>query len=89
MAPYDSIPTSSEDLWGVLKSTLIKTTEEVCGWTKKKNFRRETWWWDDGVSKVVGEKRRIWKAWKKGNASKDEYLLPREFLSRLSMLLKR
>ena len=65
----------SDSIWDVLKTTLLKTTEEVFGWTRRKNFRKETWWWDDSISKVVGEKRRVWKAWKKGKASKEEYLV--------------
>ena len=69
------MPTESDAIWDVLKTTLLKTTEEVCGWTKRKNFRKETWWWDDSISKVVGGKRRLWKAWKKGKVSKEEYLV--------------
>ena len=75
LASYDPLPTDSDAIWDVLKTTLLKTTEEVCGWTKRKNFRKETWWWDDSISKVVGGKRRLWKAWKKGKASKEEYLV--------------
>ena len=33
------------------------------------------WGWDGGVSKVVGKKRSLWKAWKKGSVSNDEYLV--------------
>ena len=75
MASYDPLPTDSDAIWDVLKTTLLKTTEEVCGWTKRKNFRKETWWWDDSISKVVGGKRHLWKAWKKGKANKEEYLV--------------
>ena len=75
LASCDTLPTDSDSIWDVLKTTLLKTTEEVCGWTRRKNFRKETWWWDGSISKVVGEKRRVWKAWKKGKASKEEYLV--------------
>ena len=75
LASYDPLPTDSDAIWDVLKTTLLKTTEEVCGWTKRKNFRKETWWWDDSISKVVGGKTRLWKAWKKGKASKEKYLV--------------
>ena len=75
LASYDILPTDSDAIWDVLKTTLLKTTEEVCGWTKRKNFRKETWWWDDSISKVVDGKRHLRKAWKKGKASKEEYLV--------------
>ena len=75
LASCDPLPMDSDSIWDVLKTTLLKTTEEVCGWTRRKNFRKETWWWDDSISKVVGEKRPVWKAWKKGKASKEEYLV--------------
>ena len=72
LASCDPLPMDSDSIWDVLKTTLLKTTEEVCGWARRKNFRKENWWWDDSISKVVGEKRHIWKAWKKGKASKEE-----------------
>ena len=75
LASCDTLPTDPDSVWDVLKTTLLKTTEEVCGWTRRKNFRKDTWWWDDSISKVVGEKRRVWKVWKKGKASKEEYLV--------------
>ena len=64
----------TEEIWIHLKENLLKATEEVCGWTKKKNLRKESWWWDDSVSEAVTKKRRLWKAWKNGGC-KEEYLL--------------
>ena len=62
----------SEEFW---KNGFLRTLEEVCGWIKKRNICKEFWWWDDGVNKVVCEKRYLWKAWKKGVVSEDEYLI--------------
>ena len=60
-------------IWEHLKSSLLNTTEEVCGWTKKRPMRRQTWWWSDAVNSAVKTKRKLWKAWKKGG-SKEEYM---------------
>ena len=35
--------TTTEEIWGKLKTGLLKTTEEVCGTTKPHRWRRETW----------------------------------------------
>ena len=41
--------------------------EEVCGRTKGPPRHSESWWWNDDVGKVVDEKRKLYKAWKKSN----------------------
>ncbi|EDO29120.1 predicted protein, partial [Nematostella vectensis] len=62
-----------EDTWQSLKGSLMGASEKICGYTKKGNWRNQTWWWDDSVSPAIDEKRRLWKVWKKGG-SKQEYL---------------
>ena len=59
LASYGSIPDDFEEseFW----KSVLKTTKEVCGWSKTRNSRKETWWWDDSIRKVVGVKRRMWK----------------------------
>ena len=52
---------------------LLSTTEKTCGWTKKGIWRKQTWWWNEKVSKDLSEKRRLWKLWKAGG-TKDKYL---------------
>ena len=54
---YDSARIGSEEIWGALKYSLLRITEDVCGW--RKNIFKETWWWDDSVSKIVGEKKYL------------------------------
>ena len=53
--------------------TLLDTTNETCGKTKKRHHKRETWWWNDEVKSAIAEKRRCWKAWKQGSG-KEQYL---------------
>ncbi len=62
---------ATEEIWGKLKSSLLKVAEGVCGFTKKHRWRKETWWWNSTVDCAVKEKRRCWKAWKKGGSKED------------------
>ena len=32
---------------------LLETASEVCGLSKKHQWKRETWWWDDKVEEAV------------------------------------
>jgi len=67
------MPSSVEDTWTLLRSSLLDTAEKVCGRTNKRPPRRETWWWNQDVSAAVSRKRRLWKLWMKGG-SKEQYL---------------
>ena len=62
------------NLWGVIKSAMLSTTEKVCGWTRKTQWKKQTWWWNEAVSKAVKEKKLRWKEWKRGDGSKERYL---------------
>ena len=59
----DSATQSSEGIWDHLKSTLNSAAEEVCGYSKNHQWKRETWWWDMKVDEAVKEKRRCFKVW--------------------------
>ena len=59
----DSATQSSEEIWDHLKSTLNSAAEEVCGYSKNHQWKRETWWWDITVDEAVKEKRRCFKVW--------------------------
>ena len=63
------------DCWEEIKSTLLSACDKNCGWTKSTPRRKETWWWDDTVSNAIKLKRKLWKEWKKGTKSKEEYLV--------------
>ena len=43
LASADTIDSSVDEIWSKLKSTLLNTTEEVCGKSKKGAWRKETW----------------------------------------------
>ena len=63
----------TEEIWKQFKSAILGATEETCGQTKNRQQKRVTWWWDDTVSSMITEKRKMWKAWKKGGC-KEDYL---------------
>ena len=59
--------------WNFLRDALLKVTDKVCGWTKKKNWKEQTWWWNESVNELIKDKRTKWKEWKSGG-SKEQYL---------------
>ena len=59
---------SPDALWGSFKVCLTSAAEHVCGMSRKHNWRRETWWWNDEVEAVIKKKRRAFKVWKQGVA---------------------
>ena len=68
--------TSSEqvgNIWSRLKQDLLSATEKTCWWTREGIWRKQTWRWNETVSKDISEKRRLWNLWKTGG-SKDKYL---------------
>ena len=69
-----STPSTDVDTtWTKLKNSLLDTSKEVCGLTKKHHIKRETWRRNGEVENLISEKRRCWKAWKTGG-SKEPYL---------------
>lgn len=63
--------TNVDERWQLLNDSLLKAAHEVCGITKKRTRRRETWWWNKTVNYAVSEKRCLWKAWNKGGSKED------------------
>src|ERR1700690_1474397 len=61
-----------EVVWKELKGCLLGVAEEVCGRTKGPVRHKETWWWNDGCSGVVEEKRRLYGIWQKSKSKKNE-----------------
>ena len=56
-----------------LKTSFLRTTEEVCGTTRPHRWRRETWWWNEHVGEVITAKRQAFKAWKTGKGTRASY----------------
>ena len=44
---------------------MLATADKVCGWTKGKCRHGETWWWDEGVRKVLEDKKERFREWKR------------------------
>ena len=61
------------DIYNNIKAGLLKTTEEVCATTWPHGWRRETWWWNEHVEKVIAAKWKALKAWKNGKGTRASY----------------
>ena len=59
-----------------LKTSLLRTTEEVCGTTRPHRWHRETWWWNEHVGEVITAKRQAFKAWKTCKALEHHTMQP-------------
>ena len=59
-------------LWDSYKECVKSAAVEVCGMSRKNNWRKETWWWNSEVEAVITEKRSAFKEWKRGG-SRTEY----------------
>ena len=57
-----------EDVWKQLKGGLLSAASSVCGHTKRNQWRKQTWWWNQEVNDAIQEKRKCYKAWKKGGS---------------------
>ena len=86
--PGSEATESVEETWCKLKTSLSDTSESVCGRTKGPARRKTTYWWDDSVDVAIKEKRRLWKAWKKGNCTKDKYIAAKRIAKRQVYIAK-
>ena len=50
---------NTEDIWKLSKSTLLISTEEICGNTKKGHQKRVTWWLTNEISAVIEKKAML------------------------------
>ena len=53
------------DVWERYRDCVLATADKVCGWTKGKCRHGETWWWDEGVRKVLEDKKERFREWKR------------------------
>ena len=63
-----------ENMWKMLKESLLEVADEVCGRTKGPPRHRESWWWNKEVGEVIDEKRQLFKIWKKSKKEEDRIL---------------
>ena len=54
-----------EEEWESFKEAVIKCAEEVCGKRRVRvqGIKKGSEWWNDGVKRVLGEKRKIYERW--------------------------
>ena len=45
-----------ESAWSLLKKPLLEAAVVTCGLSKKHQWRRETWWWNNEVDEAIKEK---------------------------------
>ena len=64
---------TTEDIWNIIKTGLLKTIEMVCGTTQSHHWCRETWWWNEHMEKATAVKRKAFKAWKTGKGTRAPY----------------
>ena len=41
-----------------IKSCILDSFDETCGWTKAQQKRKETWWWNDAVESAIKKRRK-------------------------------
>ena len=78
-----------DHLWNCLKTSLISATEKTCGKSKGGTKNNATWWWNNDVEKTIKEKRRAYKAYKKGECSRGVYTLANKKAKHAVYLAKR
>ena len=54
-----------EGVWSKFKNVLLEAADKACGRTKGRPKHKETWWWNEKVTKVINQRRNLFKVWKK------------------------
>ena len=52
----------SKDLWGSYKNGVLKACDELCGKTKARGDRGNTWWWNEQVKDAIDRKKKALKS---------------------------
>ena len=53
---------TNKDIWFDFKSCLLNNCKDTCGLTRSLQNRRDAWWQNTDVERVVKENRKLWKA---------------------------
>ena len=66
---------ASKDLWGSYKNGVLKACDELCGKTKARGNRGNTWWWNEKVKDAIDRKKKAFKLWctNRSAQSKNKY----------------
>ena len=65
--------------WERLRDSLLRATEETCGWTKGHARHVQTWWWNGEVKEAIEAKKEKFKEWYKAPAGLEKELKRREY----------
>ena len=57
------VDTDSMDLWGSYKKGILQACDELCGKTKGRGDRGNTWWWNEQVRDAIDRKKKAFKLW--------------------------
>ena len=52
-----------KDLWGSCKNGVLKACDELCGKTKARVDRGNTWWWNEQVKDAINREKKAFKLW--------------------------
>ena len=67
-------------MWEKTRDSLLKATEEVCGWTKGHARHIQTWWWNEEVRAVIEMKKVKFREWQNAKASPEEEVKLKEYV---------
>ena len=70
---FNTATVSTEEIWNLLNTALLDTSNKTCGKMKRRCHKRVIWWRNDEVNLAIDEKGRCEKAWKQGS-TKEQYL---------------
>ena len=65
-------------LFECFERSFARSYDWSCEWTKGPARHKETWQWNDDVSKSVSKKQKLWEEWKQGKTIKEQYLEPKK-----------
>ena len=55
----ESVDTDSMNLWGSHKKGVLQACDNLCGKTKERGDRGNTWWWNKHVRDAIDRKKRL------------------------------
>ena len=59
--------------WNSAKTIMLRACEKTCGRTTgRRGEKRETWWWNDEVERVIKEKQMAYKTWQRSSLEADK-----------------
>ena len=62
----------SKDLWGSYKNGVLKACDELCGKTKARGDRVNTWWWNEQVKDAIDGKKKAFKLWCRNRSAENK-----------------